>query len=70
VSGTCSDARVRGVRDSDGDGFCDPGYLVTDRLPPGVERASYFGELPTGMGNDPDFDRCPYVAGPDRGCPR
>jgi len=53
VAGDCADAHVRGVKDTDGDGFCD----------------SYFGEIPTGMGNDPDFDRCPYLAGPDHGCP-
>jgi hypothetical protein len=69
VTGSCSDAYVQGVKDSDGDGFCDPGYLVYQQVPPDVARYSYFGEIPTGMGNDPDFDRCPYLPGPDHGCP-
>ncbi len=71
VAGGCSDAHVRGVKDSDGDGLCDPGYLVYEQLPSSVQESSYFGELPTGMGNDDECDRCPYFPGTaaDKGCP-
>jgi hypothetical protein len=71
VAGSCTDGYVRGVRDSDGDGLCDPGYLRYTQLPPSVPRSTYFGEIPTEMGNDPDFDRCPYLRGPRQtaGCP-
>jgi hypothetical protein len=63
VAGHCSDAHVRGVKDSDGDGFCDPGRFVFAAK----ERAS-FGELPL-VFDDVDADRCPYRAGRNQGCP-
>lgn len=71
VAGTCSNDHVRGVRDSDGDGLCDPGALDFHTLPPDVPRDAYFGELPRIMGADPTFDRCPYLAGTGAppGCP-
>jgi hypothetical protein len=69
VAGHCANAHVRGVKDTDGDGFCDPGRLYFGALPVDVDRGTYFGEIPTEMGNDPDYDRCPYLAGPDHGCP-
>ena len=64
VAGRCSNAHVRGVKDSDGDGFCDPGRFVFT-----AARAEHsFGELPVAF-DDPDADRCPYRPGRNQGCP-
>ena len=64
VAGRCSDAHVRGVKDSDGDGSCDPGRLSFDPF----DAPHSFGELPV-VFDDPDADRCPYRAGRNHGCP-
>jgi hypothetical protein len=64
VAGHCSNARVRGVKDSDGDGFCDPGRFSF--APFRTEHS--FGELPV-VFDDPEADRCPYRAGRNMGCP-
>ena len=64
VAGHCSDAHVRGVKDTDGDGFCDPGRFSFSAR----REAHSFGELPV-VFDDPDADRCPYRAGRNQGCP-
>jgi hypothetical protein len=66
VAGHCSDAHVRGVKDTDGDGFCDPGRFAFGAPP--IDPATSFGELPV-VFDDPDADRCPYRAGTHHGCP-
>jgi hypothetical protein len=65
VPGSCS----FGVKDSDGDGLCDPGHLVYTQL--AVKKRGYFGEMTVEMDNGPAFDRCPYLPGPraSQGCP-
>jgi hypothetical protein len=64
VAGHCSNAHVRGVKDSDGDGFCDPGRFTFT-----AKREEHsFGELPV-VFDDPDADRCPYRFGRNHGCP-
>jgi len=64
VAGHCEDAHARGVKDTDGDGFCDPGRFTFS-----AGRAEHsFGELPV-VFDDPEADRCPYRAGRNQGCP-
>jgi hypothetical protein len=65
VAGRCSNAHVRGVKDSDGDGFCDPGRFAFT----GMRDTHSFGELPVVFDDDPEADRCPYRAGRNQGCP-
>ncbi len=65
VHGTCSDELVRGVPDSDGDGWCDPAaFTFSD------DSGMMGGDLVISYRNDPEADACPYVAGSSKGgCP-
>ena len=64
VPGSCSNDYVRGVPDSSGDGFCDPGifdFTLKKHLEPYEIAVSFL--------NHPYVDLCPYVFGPHQGCP-
>jgi len=64
VTGSCSDSHVQGVKDTDKDGFCDPGnfrYTQTRGLDQYFEIRSVF--------ENPESDLCPFLPGEERGCP-
>jgi hypothetical protein len=66
VHGDCSTRNVKGVPDSDGDGFCDPAYFDFTESWPGMLE----GDLAISVMEDADADACPYVSGTDgKGCP-
>lgn len=64
IPGNCSNDYVRGVPDSSGDGFCDPGifdFTLSKYLEPHEILIVYY--------DHPFVDLCPYIAGPNQGCP-
>lgn len=71
VAGTCSNASVRGVKDSDGDGLCDPGALSYEQ-PADSEGRTFDGQFSISIKHDSAFDKCPYLPGllAHSGCPK
>jgi hypothetical protein len=69
VRGSYSNEHVRGVKDSDGDGLGDPGYM--DFSDPMIPVAYYFGEINRAIGKNPEYDWSPYFPGTEenKGCP-
>jgi len=66
VHGDCSNRFVKGVPDTDGDGWCDPAHFrFAESVPGGLE-----GDLTISLEEDVDADLCPYVHGTkEDGCP-
>jgi hypothetical protein len=71
VAGTCSNTSVRGVKDSDGDGLCDPGALSYVQ-PSNSKDRTFDGQFSISIKHDSSFDKCPYLPGPAAlsGCPK
>jgi hypothetical protein len=66
VHGRCRNRFVKGVPDSDGDGWCDPALVSFTESVPGMLE----GDLAISVHRDKDADPCPYVHGTEnRGCP-
>ena len=66
VHGDCSNRSVKGVPDTDGDGWCDPAYFRFAESVPGVLE----GDLAISVKEDAEADPCPYVHGTkEDGCP-
>ncbi len=62
VTGNCSYKNIQGVKDSDEDGFCDPGVIDLE------SKRVHFFELGTKILWPELVDECPYKAGKNRGC--
>ncbi len=64
INGNCSNELVKGVKDSDGDGFCDPGEFdfSSNRF------IDYYEILMKAEYNE-FSDFCPYIPGDNQGCP-
>jgi hypothetical protein len=66
VHGDCRNRFVKGVPDSDGDGWCDPAFVSFVESVPGMLE----GDLAISAREDMDADPCPYVRGTEKGgCP-
>jgi hypothetical protein len=65
IKGNCSNEFVKGVKDSDNDGLCNPGQFDFDK--DGIED---FNEIAMVVLN-PEYDHCPYLVGSveNNGCP-
>jgi len=64
INGNCSNEFVKGVKDSDKDGFCDPGELDFS-LKEFVDKH----ELSMKVDYNKFSDYCPYISGVIQGCP-
>jgi len=64
VKGSCSNEFVKGVKDSDNDGFCDPGGFDFSST-----RSVEEYEISMKVYYNDFSDFCPYISGDNQGCP-
>jgi len=66
VYGLCKNEFVKGVKDSDNDGLCDPGFLDFKKI-----MKNPF-DIAMSVGKNKNYDFCPYLKGnlTNNGCPK